>query len=137
MGQALFCMKRTLPPVSIEDEISLPYPQQKMAFRPTRSPEVWSIIKRTPDLTTVLANEPVSLAAILLNRNLISYEAHYKVLLHIYTPTQKAAIMVESARKMIERDRLKFTELLEILSEVTYAQKVVQSLHSTYQSELT
>ena len=55
----------------------------------------------------------------------------------IFTPSEKAAIMVESARKMIETTPSKFTELLEILSDHVCTKEVVGSLHSTFQGELT
>ena len=107
-----------------------------MASNASRAPEVKSIIKRTPDLTTALSNEPLGIANILLSKELISTEVYSQVLLHTYTPTEKAAIMVESARKMVETAPSKFTELLEILSENICGKKVVESLRSTYQSEL-
>ena len=103
------------------------------------SPEVKSILKRTPDLTTALANEPLGVAGMLLSKELISSEVYSKILLQTYTPTEKAAIMVESTRNVVEIAPEKFTEFVEILSEQTSAvcAKVVESLRSTYQSELT
>ena len=101
------------------------------------SPEVKSMLIRTHDLTTVLANEPLGVAGILLSKELISSEVYSKVLVPTFTPAEKAAIIVESARKMIEIDPSKFPEFIDILSEQTGAKKVVESLRSTYQSELT
>ena len=102
-----------------------------MAF--TSSPEVKSMLIRTHDLTTALANEPLGVAGILLGKELISSEVYSKVLVPTYTPNEKAAFIVESARKVIEVIPSKFTVLLEILSEVTCTKEVVDSLRSTYQ----
>ena len=106
-----------------------------MAANP--SPEVISILKLTPDLTTALSNEPLSVANELLSKGLISSEVYSKVLVPTSSATEEAAIMIDSARKVIEIAPLKFTEFLEILSKVTSAKEVVESLHSAYQSELT
>ena len=117
-----------------EDQSSLPGPPLKMASN--SSPEVKAIIKRTPDLTTALSIEPLNAANILLSKELISTEVYSQVLLLTYTRTEKAAIMVESARKTVEIAPSKFTELLEILSENVCATEVVEGLRSAYQSEL-
>ena len=52
------------------------------------------------------------------------------------TSTEQATILIEAIRNKIELAPSKFTELLEILSEVECAKEVVESLRSTYQSEL-
>ena len=52
------------------------------------------------------------------------------------TSTEQATILIEAVRNEIELAPSKFTELLEILSEVECAKEVVESLRSTYQSEL-
>ena len=106
-----------------------------MASNP--SPEVKSILIRTHDLTVALSNEPLGVAGILLGKELISSEVYSKVLVPTYSATEKAAIMIESARKLVEITPSKFTEFLEILSEATCAKEVVESLSATYQSELT
>ena len=100
------------------------------------SPEVKSILLRTHDLTIALSNEPLGVAGILLGKELISSEVHSKMLLHSYTQTEKAAILVESVRKVVELGPEKFTEFLEALSGLVCAKEVVQDLHTTYQSEL-
>ena len=105
-----------------------------MASNP--SPEVKSILIRTHDLTVALSNEPLGVAGILLGKELISSEVYSKVLVPTYSATEKAAIMVESARKVVEITPSKFTEFLGILSELTCAKEVVESLSATYQSEL-
>ena len=105
-----------------------------MASNP--SPEVKSILKRTPDLTTALANEPLGVAGILLSKDLISLEVYSKILLQTYTPTEKAAFMLESTRKVVEIAPEKFPEFVEVLSGQTCAE-IAQRLQSTYQSELT
>ena len=101
------------------------------------SPEVKSIIVRTHDLMTALSNEPLGVAGILLSKGFISSEIMSKMLIVSYTPTEKATILVEAVRNKIELAPTKFTELLEILSEQTCAKEAVESLRSTYQSELT
>ena len=83
-----------------------------------------------------LSNEPLSVAGILLGKGFISAEIMSKVLIISYTPTEKGAILIEAVRNKIELVPSKFMELLEILSEVECAKEVVESLHSTYQSEL-
>ena len=59
-----------------------------------------------------------------------------KMLVVSYTPTEKAAILIEAMRNKVELAPSKFPELLEILSEQTCAKEVVESLRSTYKSEL-
>ena len=106
-----------------------------MASNP--SPEVKAIMIRTHELTTALSNEPVGVAGMLLGKELISSEVYSKVLVPTLSPIEKAAIMVESARKVVETAPEKLTVFLEILSEQICAKEVVESLRSTYQSELT
>jgi hypothetical protein len=84
-----------------------------------------------------LSNESVGVSGILLGKGFISGEIMSKMLVVSYTPTEKAAILIEAVRNKIELAPSKFTELLEILSEVECAKEVVESLRSTYQSELT
>ena len=98
------------------------------------SPEVKAILKLTPDLTTALSNEPFSVANKLLSQDLISDEVYSKVLGCNHSATEKAAIMIESARKVIKLTPSKFTGFLEILSELSCA-RLVENLRSTYQSE--
>ena len=106
-----------------------------MASKP--SPEVKSILIQTHDLTTALANEPLGVAGILLSKELICREVHSKMLIDSYTPSKKAAILVEAVMNTIEIAPAKFSKFLEILSGQICAKEVVDSLHSTYQSELT
>jgi hypothetical protein len=84
-----------------------------------------------------LSNELVGVAGILLGKGFISGEVMEKMLLVSYTPTEKAAILIEAVRNKIELAPSKFTELLDILSEQVCAKEVVERLRSTYQSELT
>ena len=116
--------KRT---VKFEDQSSLPGPPLKMSANP--SPEVKAIKTLTPDLTTALSNE-------LLSRELISDEVYSKVLESNHSATEKAAIMINSARKVIELAPSKFTEFLEVLSKLNCA-RLVESLNSTCQSKAT
>ena len=60
-----------------------------------------------------------------------------KMLVVSYTSTEKATILIEAVTNKIGLAPSKFTELLEILSEMACAKEVVESLRSTYQSELT
>jgi hypothetical protein len=106
-----------------------------MASNP--SPEVNAITIRTHDLTIALSNEPLGVAEILLKKGFISGEVMSKVLVASCTPTDKAAILIDSVRNKVELAPSKFTELLEILSEMECAKEVVESLRSTYQGELT
>ena len=108
-------------------------PPLKMAANP--SPEVKAILTRTHDLTTALSNEPLGVAGILLGKELISSEVYSKVLVPTFTPTEKAAIMIESTRKIVEIAPEKFTEFVEALSGQICAKEVVEGLHTTYQSE--
>ena len=107
-----------------------------MAYIPL--PEVKSILKLTPDLTTALADEPLGVAGILLSKDLISSEVYSKILIQTYTPTEKAAIMLESTRKVVEIAPEKFSEFVEVLSDCDQTcAEVAERLRSTYQSELT
>ena len=99
------------------------------------TPEAKAILIRTHDLTTALANQPLDVAGTLLSKELISSEVYSRVLLPSYTPTEKAAFMVESARKVVEIAPEKFHKFLEALSEQICANEVIKSLSSTYQSE--
>ena len=101
------------------------------------SPEVKSIIVRTHDLTTALSNDSLGAAGILLSKDLICREVHSKMLIDSYTSTKKAAILVEAVTNTIEIAPVKFSAFLEILSEQVCGKEVVESLRSTYQSELT
>ena len=100
------------------------------------SPEVKAILKQTHDLTTALSNDSLGVAGILLSKELISSEVYSKVLIPTFTPTEKAAIMIESTRKIVEIAPEKFTEFVEALSDQVCAKEVVESLHTTYQSKL-
>jgi hypothetical protein len=101
------------------------------------SPEVNAITILTHDLMLALSNESVGVAGILLSKGFISREIMSKVLLISYTPAEKAAILIEAVTNKIELAPSKFTEFLKILSEVACSKEVVESLRSTYQSELT
>ena len=100
-------------------------------------PEVKSILIQTPELMTALSSDPLNVAGMLLSREFISSETLSKMLVVSYTPSEKATILIEAMRKKIELAPTKFTELLEVLSDQTCAKAVVESLRSTYQSELT
>ena len=100
-------------------------------------PEVKAILNRTHDLTTALSNDPLCVAGKLLGKELISSDAYSRMLVQSYTSTEKAAIVVESVRNIVEIAPEKFTQFLEILSEQVCAKAVVEKLRSTYQSELT
>ena len=106
-----------------------------MAANP--SPEVKAILMQTHGLMLALSNEPVGVAGMLLGKGFVSEETLSKMLVVSYTPTEKATILIEAVRNNIKLTPSKFPELLEILSEVTCARVVVESLRSTYQSELT
>ena len=97
------------------------------------SPEIQSTLIRTPDLTATLSNEPLGVAGVLLSKGLIFRDVWSKMLLHSYTPAEKAAILVEAVTNSIDIAPSKFPELLDILSEVTCAEEVVESLRTTYQ----
>ena len=99
------------------------------------SPEVQSILIRTHDLSTALSNDSLGVAEMLLSKGLICREVYSKMLLHSYTPVEKAAILVEAVANTMEKTQVKFSDFLEILSEVC-AKEVVESLRSTYQGEL-
>ena len=101
------------------------------------SPEVKSILSKTHDLRIAFSLEPLSVAEVLLSKGFISNEIMSRMLVVSYTPSEKAAILIEAVRNKIELAPTKFTELLEILSDQTCAKDVVGSLRSTYQSELT
>ena len=90
---------------------------------------------RTHDLMLALSNEPLGVAGLLLSKGFISGEVMSKMLVVSYTPTEKATILIESARNNVELAPSKFAELLDILSEKVCAKEVVESLRSTYQSE--
>ena len=108
-----------------------------MAFI-NQSPEVKSILKQTPELTTALSNDSLGVAGILLSKELICEEVYSEMLIDSYTPAKKAAILVRAVRNMIEITPAKFQSFLEVLSEKQVcAQAVVERLRSTYQSELT
>ena len=100
-----------------------------------QSPEVKSILKQTPDLTTALSNDPLGVAGRLLSKELICREVYSKMLIGSYTPAEKAAILVEAVGNTIEIAPVKFQYFLEILSEVVCAIEVVGRLRSTYQGE--
>ena len=101
------------------------------------SPEVKAILKHTHDLTTALSNDSLGVAGILLSKELICKEVYSKMLLDSYTSAKKSAILVEAVRNSIEIAPVKFQCFLEILSEQVCAKEVLESLCSTYQSELT
>ena len=100
------------------------------------SPEVKSILLRTHNLTTALSNDSLDVAGKLLSKELICREVYSKMLIDTYTPAKKAAILVEAVTNTIEMAPVKFSDFLKILSEQVCAQEVVESLRSTYQSEL-
>ena len=100
-----------------------------------QSPEVKSILKQTPELTTALSNDPLGVAEILLSKELICEEVHSEMLIDSYTPRKKASILVKALRNTIKIAPDKFQVFLETLSEVSCANEVVERLRSTYQSE--
>ena len=107
-----------------------------MASNP--SPELKAITIRTPDLMLALSNEPLTMgvAGMLLSKGFLSGEIVSKMLVVSYTSTEKATILIEAIRNEIELAPSKFVELLDILSEVACTEEVVESLRSTYESEL-
>ena len=103
-----------------------------------QSPEVKSILKQTPELTTALSNDSLGVAGILLSKELICDEVYSEMLIDSYTPAKKAAILIRAVRNTIEITPVKFQWFLEILSgQRVCAKEVVERLRSTYQSELT
>ena len=104
-----------------------------MAANP--SPEIKAIMMQTHDLIQALSREPVDMAVILYSKGFISYEVYSKMMVISYTPTEKAAILIEAVNDKIEITPSKFTEFLEILSGVAYGEDVAERLHATYQSE--
>ena len=84
-----------------------------------------------------LLKEPVGVAEILLSKGFISGEIMSKMLIVSYTPILKVLILIDAVTNKIKESPSKFTEFLEVLSKVTCAKEVVESLCSTYQSELT
>ena len=83
-----------------------------------------------------LSNEPLGVAGILLGKGFLSGEIMLKMLDISHTSTEQATILIEAVRNEIELAPSKFAELHEILSEVECAKEVMESLSSTYQSEL-
>jgi hypothetical protein len=79
-----------------------------------------------------LSNEPLGVAGSLLSKGFISGEIMSKVLIISYTPTEKAAILIEAVRNKIELAPSKFTELLGVLSEVACAKEVVARAPALY-----
>ena len=100
------------------------------------SPEVRSILIQTPNLMTALSNELLGVAGLLLSKGFISEDIMSKMLVLAYTPKEKATVLIEAVRNKIELAPSKFDQLLEILSEFTCIEEIVESLRSTYQSEL-
>ena len=100
------------------------------------SPEVWSILTHTPDLTTALSNDLLGVAGILLSKYLICREVYSKMLsTNTCTPKEKAAILVEAVTNTIEIAPVKFNTFLEILSEQVCTKEVAERLRYTYKSE--
>ena len=110
-------------------------PPLKMAAN--QSPEVKAIRMQIHNLTTVLSNEPVGMAGILLSKELISSQVYSQTLINSVTSAEKAAILVEAVGNTIEIAPVKFQRFLEILSEQVWAEEVVEKLRATYQSKLT
>ena len=102
-----------------------------------QSPEVKSILKQIPDLTTALSNDSLGVAGRLLSKELICEEIYSEMFIDSYTSAKKAAILVRAVRNTIEVTPAKFQWFLEILSEQQVcAKEVAESLRSTYRSEL-
>ena len=106
-----------------------------MASTPS-SPEVKSIIIRTPELTTAISSDPLAVSEVLSSRDLISTATLSRMLITSYTPAEKAMIVVEAVRNTIEIAPMKFGDFLQILSEQTMTKSVVDGLRSTHQSKL-
>ena len=102
----------------------------------TPSPEVKSIIVRTPELMTAISSDPLAISEVLSSRELISTTTLSKMLVTSYTPAEKAMIVVEAVRNSIEMSPMKFEEFLRILSEQAMTKSVVDGLCSTHQSKL-
>ena len=92
-----------------------------------RSPEVNAITTHTHPPMLALSNEPMTVAGILLGKGFISEEIMSKVLVVSYTLREKATILIEAVRNKIELAPSKFTELLEILSEVMCAKELLSA----------
>ena len=99
------------------------------------SPELKTMNAHSQELTTALSSDPVCVAGALIDKKFIQDRVMLEMLTKGDTPTRKATILVESVRKEIEATPEKLTQFLEILSEQSCAKEVVESLHSTYQSE--
>ena len=106
-----------------------------MASIESRAPELKAIDAHAQELTTSLSADPVCVAEALAGKRFIQSEVLLIKMLRDDTPTVRAAILVEAVRKEIGLAPDKFSQFLEILSEVTCAKGVTESLRSTYQSE--
>jgi hypothetical protein len=103
----------------------------------TECPELKTVAAHYQHLITALSGDPTSAADALIDKKFIRFPV--LLLREMYkgdTPTGKATILVESVRKEIEAAPKRFIQFLEILSETTCAKELVDSLRSTYQSEL-
>ena len=97
--------------------------------------ELKTVAAHSQELTAALSSDPIYAAGALIDKKFIQA----RVLLEmcgVSTPVGKATVLVESVRKEIESAPEKLIQFLEILSEVACAKEVVESLRSTYQSEL-
>ena len=98
------------------------------------SPEMNTMIDLSHELTAALSSTPMRVTRALVRKKFVQSDVLLEMLIDD-TPTGKTVILVDAVKKTIEASPAKFSELIEILSELSWATNVVENLRSIYQRE--
>lgn len=93
-----------------------------------------SMLDHHDELTAAFSIEPMSVAGVFLDKNLIQNEVLQKMK-KLNTSRAKGAVLVEAVTNVIAVAPGKFEEFLEIISHQPRAKQIASKLYSTYQSK--
>ena len=96
-----------------------------------KSAEYRAVVQCHAKLVTALSNGPLSISLKLFASGIISEETYERMLLPSAIPQDKATLLVNNVRKMIEINPTSFSKFVSILSEEQWTKDIVELLQST------
>ena len=92
------------------------------------------MVDHADELGTALSSEPMGVAGVLFDKNLIKNEVLQKMM-KVDTPRARGDVLVQAVINLIAAAPEKFKEFLEIISDQPWGREVASKLHSTHQSK--
>ena len=91
-----------------------------------------SMVDHADELGTALSSEPMGVAGVLFDKNLIKNEV-LQEMMEVDTPRARVDVLVQAVINLIAAAPEKFKEFLEIISDQSWGREVASKLHSTHQ----